>query len=110
VVAFQQQGVAAAQVGDQVFGDRAGVGQHAELQGAAAELELQGFGGVVRHGERRQAQRAELRCVAIAQEARDTPDVVRNAPTQTPIGRLDEARAARRPVLRWTSPSRSEPL
>jgi glycine dehydrogenase subunit 2 len=38
----------------------------------------------------------------IAREARETPDVVRNAPTLTPIGRLDEARAARRPVLRWT--------
>jgi glycine dehydrogenase subunit 2 len=38
---------------------------------------------------------------AIAREAHETPDVVRNAPTQTPIGRLDEARAARRPVLRW---------
>jgi glycine dehydrogenase subunit 2 len=37
----------------------------------------------------------------IAQEAHETPDVVRNAPTLTPIGRLDEARAARRPVLRW---------
>ncbi|MFI5365778.1 MAG: aminomethyl-transferring glycine dehydrogenase subunit GcvPB, partial [Candidatus Binatia bacterium] len=37
----------------------------------------------------------------IAQEARETPDVVRNAPTHTPVGRLDEARAARHPVLRW---------
>jgi len=40
----------------------------------------------------------------IAREARETPDVVRSAPTLTPIGRLDEARAARRPVLRWTPP------
>lgn len=38
----------------------------------------------------------------IAQEARDNPDLLHNAPTQTPVGRLDEARAARRPVLRWT--------
>jgi len=37
----------------------------------------------------------------IAAEAHQTPDVVRNAPTLTPVGRLDEARAARRPVLRW---------
>jgi glycine dehydrogenase subunit 2 len=37
----------------------------------------------------------------IAREARETPDVVRNAPTHTPVGRLDEARAARHPVLRW---------
>jgi glycine dehydrogenase subunit 2 len=40
----------------------------------------------------------------IAQEARETPEVVRNAPTLTPVARLDEARAARRPVLRWTPP------
>jgi glycine dehydrogenase subunit 2 len=39
---------------------------------------------------------------AIAREAREQPDVVHNAPTRTPVGRLDEARAARRPVLRWT--------
>jgi glycine dehydrogenase subunit 2 len=45
--------------------------------------------------------------LAIAREARETPDVVRNAPTLTPIGRLDEARAARRPVLRWTPPASS---
>ncbi|MFQ5666637.1 MAG: aminomethyl-transferring glycine dehydrogenase subunit GcvPB [Candidatus Binatia bacterium] len=42
--------------------------------------------------------------LAIAQEAHDAPNVVRNAPTRTPIGRLDEARAARHPVLRWTPP------
>src|SRR5207244_13293952 len=36
----------------------------------------------------------------IAREAHETPDVVRNAPTLTPVGRLDEARAAGRPVLR----------
>jgi glycine cleavage system P protein (glycine dehydrogenase) subunit 2 len=40
----------------------------------------------------------------IAREARENPAAVRNAPTLTPIGRLDEARAARRPVLRWTPP------
>jgi glycine dehydrogenase subunit 2 len=39
---------------------------------------------------------------AIAREAREQPDLVHNAPTLTPVGRLDEARAARRPVLRWT--------
>jgi glycine dehydrogenase subunit 2 len=38
----------------------------------------------------------------IAREAHETPEVVRNAPTRTPVGRLDEARAARHPVLRWT--------
>ncbi|MDX2170758.1 MAG: aminomethyl-transferring glycine dehydrogenase subunit GcvPB [Deltaproteobacteria bacterium] len=39
---------------------------------------------------------------AIAREARETPDLLHSAPTTTPIGRLDEARAARRPVLRWS--------
>ena len=41
---------------------------------------------------------------AIAREARETPAVVHDAPTLTPVGRLDEARAARRPVLRWWPP------
>ncbi|MDQ3472241.1 MAG: aminomethyl-transferring glycine dehydrogenase subunit GcvPB [Acidobacteriota bacterium] len=38
---------------------------------------------------------------AIAQEAVEDPDIVINAPHSTRIGRLDEAAAARRPVLRW---------
>jgi glycine dehydrogenase subunit 2 len=38
---------------------------------------------------------------AIAREAREQPAVLHEAPTLTPVGRLDEARAARRPVLRW---------
>jgi glycine dehydrogenase subunit 2 len=42
---------------------------------------------------------------AIAREARDSPARLHEAPTLTPIGRLDEARAARRPVLRWHPPS-----
>src|SRR4029453_7536040 len=37
----------------------------------------------------------------IAEEPRPHPGGVRTAPTQTPVARLDEARAARRPVLRW---------
>jgi len=45
--------------------------------------------------------------LAIAREARENPDLVRNAPALTPIGRLDEARAARRPVLRWKPPQDS---
>jgi len=45
--------------------------------------------------------------LSIAREAHESPDTVRNAPTRTPIGRLDEARAARRPVLRWTPPRQS---
>ena len=38
---------------------------------------------------------------AIAQEAVEIPDLVLNAPHSTRVGRLDEAAAARRPVLRW---------
>lgn len=37
----------------------------------------------------------------IAREAVVTPDTVKNAPTSTPVRRLDEARAAREPDLRW---------
>ncbi len=38
----------------------------------------------------------------IDQETKDSPDVVRNAPHNTPVGRLDEAQAARKPNLRWS--------
>ena len=38
----------------------------------------------------------------IAFEAKEDPDLLHNAPVTTPIGRLDEATAARKPVLRWT--------
>jgi glycine dehydrogenase subunit 2 len=39
--------------------------------------------------------------LAIAQEAAERPELVRSAPHTTPVRRLDEARAARNPVLRW---------
>jgi glycine dehydrogenase subunit 2 len=39
--------------------------------------------------------------IAIAREAKEEPALVKSAPHTTPVGRLDEARAARRPVLRW---------
>jgi glycine dehydrogenase subunit 2 len=38
---------------------------------------------------------------AIHEEARTNPDLVRAAPHDTPVGRLDEAEAARRPRLRY---------
>lgn len=38
---------------------------------------------------------------SIAREAVEDPETVLNAPHSTRIGRLDEAAAARRPVLRW---------
>jgi glycine dehydrogenase subunit 2 len=39
--------------------------------------------------------------IAIANEAKETPELVRSAPHTTPVRRLDEARAARQPILRW---------
>ena len=39
----------------------------------------------------------------IAREAKETPDLVKGAPYTTPVRRLDEVRAARQPVLRWTA-------
>ena len=38
----------------------------------------------------------------IAEEARTNPEVVKTAPHTTPVGRLDQALAARKPNLRWT--------
>jgi glycine dehydrogenase subunit 2 len=38
---------------------------------------------------------------SIAREALDDPELVINAPHSTRIGRLDEAAAARKPILRW---------
>ncbi len=37
----------------------------------------------------------------IAREAREDPGIIRSAPHVTQIGRLDEATAARKPILRW---------
>jgi glycine dehydrogenase subunit 2 len=42
--------------------------------------------------------------LAIAEEARTDPQTVRTAPHRTKLRRLDETRAARRPVLRWRPP------
>ena len=39
--------------------------------------------------------------LAIAREAEQSPEVVRAAPQRAPLHRLDEATAARKPVLRW---------
>ncbi|MCA9773182.1 MAG: aminomethyl-transferring glycine dehydrogenase subunit GcvPB, partial [Myxococcales bacterium] len=38
--------------------------------------------------------------IAIANEVRETPDLVHDAPHHTRLGRMDETRAARKPVLR----------
>src|SRR5262245_3035137 len=39
--------------------------------------------------------------LSIAQECDEKPEIVKTAPHMTRIGRIDEAGAARRPVLRW---------
>ncbi|MSQ31984.1 MAG: glycine dehydrogenase subunit 2 [Dehalococcoidia bacterium] len=39
--------------------------------------------------------------LSIAREVEEQPELVRNAPYSAPMTRLDEARAARQPVLRW---------
>ncbi len=39
--------------------------------------------------------------LAIAREARETPQLVKGAPTLAKLSRLDEVKAAREPVLRW---------
>ena len=45
----------------------------------------------------------------IAREAEENPDLVKNAPYTTVVGRLDEARAARSPDLRWRPSGDLEP-
>ena len=40
---------------------------------------------------------------SIDEEATATPELVQQAPHTTPVSRLDEATAARRPVLRWAA-------
>lgn len=47
--------------------------------------------------------------LAIAEEAVTNPDVVRSAPHSAPLRRLDEATAARHPVLRWQRAAGSLP-
>ena len=39
--------------------------------------------------------------IAIAGDARDNPELVRNAPLTTPVRRLDEVKAAREPDVCW---------
>jgi glycine dehydrogenase subunit 2 len=50
---------------------------------------------------RRELDRFVEAMESIAREARQEPETVRKAPFRMPVGRLDEAAAARRPVLRW---------
>jgi glycine dehydrogenase subunit 2 len=46
---------------------------------------------------------------AIAAEAETEPDLLTSAPHSTVVGRLDEARAARNPNLRWRPEGDREP-
>jgi len=46
--------------------------------------------------------------LSIAKEAVETPDLVLGAPHSTRIGRLDEAAAARKPILRWKAQPEAE--
>jgi glycine dehydrogenase subunit 2 len=45
--------------------------------------------------------------IRIAREAEESPETVLAAPVTTPVGRLDQTRAARQPDLRWTPPDAS---
>jgi glycine dehydrogenase subunit 2 len=42
--------------------------------------------------------------IAIAKEAYENPEMVKSAPHDTIVGRLDEAAAARNPNIRWQKP------
>ena len=42
--------------------------------------------------------------LAIAEEARNEPDLLHGAPHSAPLRRLDEVRAARNLILRWEPP------
>jgi glycine dehydrogenase subunit 2 len=46
---------------------------------------------------------------AILEEAASDPDIARNAPYTTPVRRLDEAAAAKRPVVRWAPSAADDP-
>jgi len=61
-------------------------------------------GGVIEPTESEPKEELDAFCdamIAIAREAEERPELVRTAPHTTPVRRLDEARAARQPVLRW---------
>jgi glycine dehydrogenase subunit 2 len=45
----------------------------------------------------------------IYREAIENPELVKTAPHTTPVARVDEVTAARKPVLRWTSPNQNDP-
>jgi glycine dehydrogenase subunit 2 len=46
--------------------------------------------------------------IQIAREVEENPEIVQNAPHTTVINRLDETKAARKPILRYQKPSENE--
>lgn len=46
--------------------------------------------------------------IQIAREVEENPEIVQNAPHTTVINRLDETKAARKPILRYQKPSANE--
>jgi glycine dehydrogenase subunit 2 len=44
----------------------------------------------------------------ITNELKEDPEVVKQSPLSTPVGRLDEVAAARRPNLRWRASLKKE--
>ncbi|MCC6237532.1 MAG: aminomethyl-transferring glycine dehydrogenase subunit GcvPB [Dehalococcoidia bacterium] len=54
---------------------------------------------------RESLERVAAAFIAIAEEAARDPEALHAAPTTAPIGRLDEALAARQPDLRWRPPA-----
>jgi glycine dehydrogenase subunit 2 len=47
--------------------------------------------------------------LAIAREARENPDAIHSAPHGRPVGRLDEVRAARQPIVRYAFEQHEHP-
>lgn len=41
--------------------------------------------------------------IKIAKEAKETPELLKSAPHYTRIRRVDEVKAARKPILKWDS-------
>ena len=85
----------------------AAAGLAAHLPGVVAAQTLLPVLGVPMHSNALGGLDALL---AIAQEAKDDPELVKKAPHSTPVRRLDEARAARKPILRWESDPTRERL
>jgi glycine dehydrogenase subunit 2 len=44
----------------------------------------------------------------ITEEIKENPEIVKKSPISTPVGRLDEVNAARRPNLRWRKEQNKE--